>query len=290
MTTDELSQFFRKELEHLLGRGEAASVTRLVLEDVFAYRQGQRPRPLSLDEEALAHVILNRLLAGEPVQYVTGIADFYGLQLHVTPDVLIPRPETEELVEWILEEHLASRALTVVDLGTGSGCIPLALKSRRPAWQCEGYDISAQALEVARINSKRLALDVSFQAGNMALLDALLMDDWYDILVSNPPYIPPSQRDKMGPSTLAYEPALALFTPEEDPLVYYRHICATGIDVLVDGGKLYVEVNEHNSEEVLQLFQAGGYTQVQRKRDMQGKWRMLRATRPPSSVRVAWEG
>ena len=257
-------------------------MTRLVLEDLFDHKRGQSPRQLSTEEKKLAAKTLQHLLAGEPVQYVTGIADFYGLQLHVTPDVLIPRPETEELVEWILEDHPGTQVRSAVDLGTGSGCIPLALKSRRPTWQCEGWDISEAALAVAVANKERLGLDVSFGLGDMRMDEAFLPGERHDILVSNPPYIPPSERVHMGASTLSYEPEVALFTPEEDPLLYYRHIASIGRTMLVDGGHVYVEVNEFNSEQVEQLFQAGGYTQVQRRRDLQGRWRMLRATRPSS--------
>ena len=257
-------------------------MTRLVLEDLFGHQLGQQPRVLSTHEENLAQTTLQRLLAGEPVQYVTGIADFYGLQLHVTPDVLIPRPETEELVEWILEDYPGTQVRNAIDLGTGSGCIPLALKSRRPTWQCEGWDISEAALAVAVANKERLGLNVTFKPGDMRLDNAFLLDKGYDILVSNPPYILPSERTHMGASTLSYEPDVALFTPQEDPLLYYRHIAIIGWTTLVDGGHVYVEVNEFNSEQVEQLFQAGGYTQVQRRRDLQGRWRMLRATRPSS--------
>ena len=252
-----------------------------MLEDLFEHRKEQRPRQLSTEEEKLAYETLQRLLAGEPVQYVTGIADFYGLQLQVTPEVLIPRPETEELVEWILEDHPGSQVRSVIDLGTGSGCIPLALKSRRPSWRCAGWDISEAALAVAVANGKRLGLAVAFRPGDMRHGDVLLSAQNIDILISNPPYIPPSERERMGASTLDYEPEVALFTPEEDPLLYYRHIAALGRSTLADAGRVYVEVNEFNSERVEQLFQVGGYTQVQRKRDLQGKWRMLRATRPP---------
>ncbi|WP_420461098.1 peptide chain release factor N(5)-glutamine methyltransferase [Neolewinella sp.] len=277
-----MSTRYTTTLSARLGVGEASSVTRLVLEDLFGHQLGQQPRELSAHEENLAQTTLQRLLAGEPVQYVTGIADFYGLQLQVTPDVLIPRPETEELVEWILEDYPGKEVRNVVDLGTGSGCIPLALKSRRPVWQCEGWDISEAALAVAVANRDRLGVDVMFGQGDMRHNDAFLPGERCDILVSNPPYIPPSERAQMGASTLSYEPEVALFTPEEDPLLYYRHIATIGWSVLVNGGRVYVEVNEFNSERVEELFQAGGYTQVQRRRDLQGKWRMLRATRLPT--------
>lgn len=264
----------------MLGGGEAASVTRLVMEDLFRHKKGRRERVLGDTEIALAEQTLDRLLAGEPVQYITGVADFYGLQLHVTPAVLIPRPETEELVEWILSEYGKREAVRLADVGTGSGCIPLAVKARRPPWSCEGWELSRAALEVARENARRLDIDVAFISGDMRQDSAPLPDEHYDIIVSNPPYIPPSERDRMSSSTLEYEPGIALFTPEDDPLLYYRSLAKLGLDALCDGGDLYLEVNEHNSGEVARLVRAAGYHDVERRRDLQGKWRMVRARRP----------
>ena len=278
MRTDDLTKHIARELKPILGGGEAGSVTRLVMEDIFGYRQGNRPRMLSQEEEILAWTVLNRLQRGEPVQYVTGIADFYGLQLKVTPDVLIPRPETEELVEWILEEHPPESLRRVVDLGTGSGCIPLALKARRPEWHCLGVDLSEPALEVARENAERTELDVTFAHGDV--LEEGLSDAAYDLILSNPPYIPPSERPQMGRSTLDHEPELALFVPEDDPLLFYRRIAELAATALRPGGQVYCETNEHNSERVLKLFQEAGFADVHRRRDLQKKWRMVRATRP----------
>ncbi|WP_116125822.1 peptide chain release factor N(5)-glutamine methyltransferase [Lewinella sp. IMCC34183] len=277
MRTDDLTKHIARELKPLLGGGEAASVTRLVMEDVFGYRQGNRSRILSQEEEILSYTILNRLQRGEPVQYVTGIADFYGLQLKVTPDVLIPRPETEELVEWILEDYPPESICTVADLGTGSGCIPLALKARRPEWDCLGIDLSEEAIAVARENAEMLELPVTFARGNV--LEETLTGDRYDVMVSNPPYIPPSERARMDASTLEHEPSLALFVPEEDPLLFYRRLAELAATALRPGGQLYCETNEYNSEQVLRLFQEAGFDGVIRRRDLQKKWRMVRAAR-----------
>ena len=278
MRTDDLAKHFVRELRTALGGGEAAAVTRLVMEDVFGYRQGNRPRILTEDEELLAWVTLNRLHGGEPVQYVTGIADFYGMQLKVTPAVLIPRPETEELVEWILEDHPIGTVKRVVDLGTGSGCIPLALQAGRPEWLCEGVEVSVEALEVALENREMLNSTVLFKEGDV-LQGYFTRENHYDIVVSNPPYIPPSERDRMGDSVVVHEPHLALFVPEEDPLIFYRRIGELAAAGLKPGGQLYVETNEHNSDQVMKLFREQDFEQVERKKDLQGKWRMVRARR-----------
>ena len=281
LRTDDLAKHFVRELRTALGGGEAASVTRLIMEDVFGYRNGNRPRMLTEDEELLAWVTLNRLHGGEPVQYVTGIADFYGLQLKVTPAVLIPRPETEELVEWILDDHPTGTVKRVVDLGTGSGCIPLALQARRPEWLCEGVDKSEEALEVALDNREMLNSTVLFKVADL-LSDRFTRDSHYDIVVSNPPYIPPSEREQMGPSVLEHEPAIALFVPEDDPLIFYRKVGELAITGLKAGGNLYVETNEHNSDRVMKLFRDQGFGDVVRKKDLQGKWRMVRCRREAS--------
>jgi len=282
MTTLQLTQHLVDEIAPLLGPGEAGSIARLVLEDIFGWRRGSHPRKLNQDEQILAWTTINRLKAGEPVQYVTGIADFYGLQLKVTPAVLIPRPETEELVEWILEENDRDTPLNVLDLGSGSGCIPLALKARRPGWTCTGVDVSVDALAVARSNAKNLGLEVDFHGVDVLTDDPLVGlpgIKGVDLLISNPPYIPPSERGRMGTSTLAHEPELALFVPENDPLVFYRRVAEIGQQILKPGGLFYVETNEFNNGKVADLFVAAGYTEVESRQDLQGKERMVRGRR-----------
>ncbi|MFT7121807.1 MAG: release factor glutamine methyltransferase [Neolewinella sp.] len=283
MNTIDLTRHLIDELAPALGAGEAASVSRLVLEDVYGFRRGHRPRVLTQDEEILAWATINRLKAGEPVQYVTGIADFYGLQLKVNPSVLIPRPETEELVEWILESHPGDMPLNLLDIGTGSGCIPLAIKAKRPGWSCNGIDISEEALVVAKENAEMLQMEVRFGILDVltesdAMAENLAANDQpskIDILVSNPPYIPPSELEKMGASTLAHEPELALFVPEDDPLLFYGKVAEIGRDVLAVGGRVYVETNEFNNNDVVKLFERFGYKNVERRQDLQGKWRMV---------------
>lgn len=277
MTTPDLTQHLIDELSPLLGPGEATSVARLVLEDLFGYRRGSFPRQLSQEEQILAWTTINRLKAGEPVQYVTGIADFYGLQLRVTPEVLIPRPETEELVEWILEETAPGQELKVMDIGTGSGCIALALKHKRPEWTIEGYDISAEALVVARQNAERLELELVFHQVDVLNPDKGPSAGSYDIIVSNPPYIPPSEKGQMGASTLAHEPGVALFVPEEDALLFYRVIAQKATKTLAAGGHLFFETNEFNNEQVVDLLKGLGFVNVEPRQDMRGKWRMVSA-------------
>lgn len=277
MTTHDLARHLVDELTPALGSREAASISRLVLEDLFGSRPGSRPRTLTQDEQLLAWASINRLKGGEPAQYVTGVADFYGLQLTVTPAVLIPRPETEELVEWVLAGYPAGRPLRVLDVGTGSGCIALALKARRPAWAVTGMDVSEDALAVARGNAARLNLEVDFLAADARQPHFAPAPPPYDLIVSNPPYIPPSERDRMGPSVLAHEPSLALFTTEDDPLLFYRAIAREGRRALAPNGSLYLETNEFNQDAVLELLRTEGYGEAEGRMDLQGKPRMVRA-------------
>lgn len=275
MNTIDLARHLTDQLTPLLGEGETRSVTRLVLEDLFGARPGSRPRVLTQEEQLLAWTTINRLKAGEPTQYVTGIADFYGLQLTVTPAVLIPRPETEELVEWILEENPTGKPLRVLDVGTGSGCIALALKHKRPEWTVEALDVSQDALKIARANATKLNLEVLFTHFDFLQSGLGFPNGHFDLIVSNPPYIPPSERDRMGASTLAHEPDLALFVPEEDPLLFYGRLAEEGNEILTEKGRIYVETNEFNNDSVAELFRRLGYTGVTPKSDLQGKPRMI---------------
>ncbi len=274
MRTNDYFDHLQQEFSYQLGASEAKSVARLVLEDVFGWRRGQRPRLLNQDEQLLAWTIENRLKAGEPVQYITGIADFYGLQFRVSPKVLIPRPETEELVEHLLDQQDASRKLQVLDIGSGSGCIALALKNQRPSWFITGIDVSEEACALARENAARLDLDVGFEVLNI-LQD--LPKRRYDILVSNPPYISPTERPLMGKSTIAHEPALALYAPADDPLLFYRRFAAIGQDILTPEGSLYLELNEFRHKETKALFEEAGWQEVSVQADLQGKARVLSA-------------
>lgn len=219
---------------------------------------------------------LNELLVHKPVQYVTGQAFFYNLELDVNPSVLIPRPETEELVKWICDDHKASEGIRVLDIGTGSGCIVLALGRQLNKPELTAIDISTAALETARANAMKYRLNVDFK-----LLDILTATDSidthaFDVIVSNPPYVRNSERELMKPNVLDYEPELALFVTDEDPLVFCRAIARFAEKNLAPGGKLYLEINENLGKETVALFEESGFEEVILKKDFRGKDRMLR--------------
>ncbi len=213
-----------------------------------------------------------RLLTGEPIQYILGEAPFYGRSFRVTRDTLIPRNETEELVHKIIKENPKAR-LRVLDLGTGTGCIPITLALELNNPEVYGLDVSLQALEVARQNALQLGATVQFLEGD--LLGVIPNLDVFDVLVSNPPYVPVRDQGEMHANVLNFEPHLALFVPDEDPLLFYRAIGNWGQQLLKQGGKLYLEIYENLAEELVQLVQTLGYSEVQVHRDLNGKKRMV---------------
>jgi len=222
-----------------------------------------------MEEEALMEAG-RRLQLHEPWQYVVGHAWFYGLELKVNRSVLIPRMETEELVHLILQEN-GQEGMTVLDIGTGSGCIPLALKFNRAHWEVDACDISADALEIAQANARACGLHIRFH-----LLDILAEDPpgKYDIIVSNPPYITPQEAVLMPLHVLDYEPSLALFSGD-DPQLFYRRIAQKGADWLNEYGVIYLELNEFHAEETQSIFLQEGFSKVQIIPDLAGKSRML---------------
>jgi release factor glutamine methyltransferase len=218
-----------------------------------------------------------RLLTGEPIQYILGEAPFYGRSFAVTRDTLIPRNETEELVHLIIKENPSS-GLRILDLGTGTGCIPISLALELKSPEVYALDVSAAALEVARQNASTLGASVHFIEGS--LLEEPLELSKLDLIVSNPPYVPLGDQAEMHVNVLNFEPHLALFVPDEDPLVFYRAIGEWGQQILKHGGKLYLEIYENLAEELVQLLLSQGYEELRVRQDLNGKNRMLSAIWP----------
>ncbi|PJJ48450.1 peptide chain release factor N(5)-glutamine methyltransferase [Hymenobacter chitinivorans] len=262
---------------------EADSMAGLVVDHLLHLSPLQR-RMRAAEEvpaEVMAQVppIQARLLRHEPVQYVLGVAYFAGLELEVTPATLIPRPETEELVALIVAEQQATADLTIVDIGTGSGCIPLALQQALRPKRAVGVDISEAALAVARRNAARYQSPVEFvQADILTQEPAEIVAGSVAVLVSNPPYVLENERPLMRRNVLDFEPATALFVPDHDPLLFYRRIGELGRRWLQPGGGLYFEINEQYAAELVALLQSQGYTTVEPRQDIFGKDRLVRAT------------
>jgi release factor glutamine methyltransferase len=232
---------------------------------------------ITAKEEDQVLQFTNRLLQQEPVQYILQQAWFGKYKFYVDKNVLIPRPETEELVEWIIEDAIArTEKIRVLDIGTGSGCIPISLKKRMPAAEVWAIDISEGALEVAKRNASTIGADIHFL--QLDMLDSLQWTSLpaFDIIVSNPPYIPENNKAAMLPNVLQYEPAIALFVPDEDALLFYKAITAFAKTHLQKKGLLYFEIHEDLGESVAELLQAEGFSAEIRK-DMQQKDRMVKS-------------
>ena len=214
-------------------------------------------------------IILQKLRANEPIQYVFGHTEWLGLDLSVTGATLIPRPETAELVDWILGCVDTSQSLRVLDIGTGSGCIAIALKKHAPLWHVTGVDVSTEALEVAEANARKNEVAVNWLQADV-LTDNTIAKERWDVIVSNPPYICEKERVDMEARVLDYEPATALFVPDDDPLLFYRRIASLKV-----ASMLFFEINEAYGEQVCAMLRAMGYTDVELKMDMYGKPRMV---------------
>ncbi len=235
-------------------------------------------KPLPRQEGLAARVedYLQRLLAGEPIQYILGRAPFYGYTFAVNKHVLIPRPETEELVEWILENSCKKGQLKILDIGTGSGCIAITLALVCPQAAVTAIDISSQALDVARQNARQHRAEITFLEADIF---SWTTEDNYDIIVSNPPYVMEAEKAQMAANVLEHEPHRALFVPDDDPLRFYRQITSFAYCHQQLGGELYFEVNERQAAAVELLLKEGGYKQVAIRQDLAGKDRFVAGIR-----------
>ena len=230
---------------------------------------------LTTEQGTLLQGIIGRLQKGEPLQYIEGKAPFCGMEFAVNSSVLIPRPETAELADWIVCEH-ATQQPRILDLGTGSGCIAIALSKQLPQAEIEACDISTEALAVAKENARTNEVPVSFFAHDMLDLNTSLPHS-YDILVSNPPYIRQSEATDMSAQVTEWEPHTALFVPDDDALRFYRAIAELGqTEALRPGGHIYVEINQALGKETVALFEAYGYQDVELRKDIYGNERMIR--------------
>jgi len=257
---------------------EAKNILDIFYKDVMQIKQVHEVSEWSSDSQQKTFANgADRLLTGEPIQYIAGSTNFYGYDFKVNKSVLIPRPETEELVYWIVEDHKAlTQQLDIIDIGCGSGCIAISIKLKMPKMRVFGVEKSLDALNVSRINARRHNVDLS-----LFRFDFLDSSFWHsmgklDIIVSNPPYISVTEKDRMDESSLKFEPKEALFVDENSPLIFYRAIADFGLQALNKGGKIYVELNDIRSEETRQLFIEKGYSKAIIKKDLQGADRMLK--------------
>lgn len=234
---------------------------------------------LSDEEVEKWNAILADLQQEKPIQYITGEAWFYGLQFEVNENTLIPRPETEELVEWIIESQkskVKSQKFEILDIGTGSGCIPISLKANLPQANVSAIDVSEQALEVAKRNAISNKVEINFIQTN--ILEVEDLNQHFDIIVSNPPYVRNLEKEEIKKNVLDYEPHLALFVEDTDALLFYRKIAQLALKNLAPNGLLFFEINQYLGKETVELLQNLGFNTIELKKDMYGNDRMIRCS------------
>jgi release factor glutamine methyltransferase len=285
MTTAEIYNDFKNKLKTIYDDREADNVSDWVFENVTGLKKWERRenqnKEINETEFEKLKNYLEELLKHRPVQYILNEAWFYKMKFYVNEHVLIPRPETEELVEWVINDAKFERAnnskqTNIIDIGTGSGCIPVSLKKELPESNVTAIDLSEKALLVAKKNAVQLDAAVDF-----FLIDFLKKEEWetlseYDIIVSNPPYIPINEKEILAKNVTDFEPEIALFVDDNDPFIFYKNISKFAKSHLKENGKIYVEVHEEYASEVKNLFEKAGFIS-EIKKDIYGKERMVKA-------------
>ena len=267
-------------LANIYSDGEIKALTRIIATELLGVSQMtyflKDDISLTAELQALLDNAIERLKKQEPIQYILGYSDFCGLRFKVTPATLIPRPETSELVEWITSE--ATGPESILDIGTGSGCIAVSLAHKLSQSKVTAWDISNDALAVAAENCNANGCNVAFE-----LVDILAHQpggELFDIIVSNPPYIKENEKESMHANVLDWEPHTALFVPDSDPLLFYRTIAKKGLTLLKPGGRLYFEINRAHGKETMDMLAALGYTHIELRKDFAENDRMIRAVKP----------
>lgn len=273
--------FIKSELKDLYSPDEISSLTRLILEKEFAIPFADilacKFNHLSDAEMQKLTEIVGKLKNSEPIQYILGETDFFGLAFYVNGSVLIPRPETEELVQWVLESA-ENKPIKILDIGTGSGCIAVTLAKKLPSAEVHAWDISEDALEVARRNAERNGVKVIFSKRDMLLEP--VSDEKFDIIVSNPPYVTEVEKTEMQENVLNFEPHLALFVPDDNALVFYEKIADFALTNLNKDGKLFFEINRAKGADIAHLLEEKGFTNIELRKDISGNERMVMAEPP----------
>jgi release factor glutamine methyltransferase len=283
MTVTEAQQQTLLQLKMLYNEREAANITEWVMEHVTGKKRIDRliykQAALETTQVQKLENFLQQLASHKPIQYVLQEAWFYGMRFFVNENVLIPRPETEELVYWVGEESkkLTIKSQKLLEIGTGSGCISIVLKKELPGLLITSIDVSSGALEVAKKNAVTQEAEINF-----LVIDFLDEENWkrlpvFDIIVSNPPYIKQSEQSAMSSHVTGFEPSIALFVPDEDALLFYHNIASFAKTHLAQQGLVFLEINEALGKEVVELYEKEGYA-VELKKDMQGKDRMLKVS------------
>ncbi len=280
----QIAEYIYNQLRFIYDENESKSLSQWILESVLKMKPYEvslcKDKEISPNDRQRIEDIIRRLQNNEPIQYILGETEFFGMRFTVNPDVLIPRPETEELVEWIIQNHKKDNQspLQVLDIGTGSGCIAISLAKHLPHACVYAIDISEKALETAKLNASINNVNVRFICQDIfkEISSGIFPEKW-DIIVSNPPYVSCFEQENMSKNVLDHEPDVALFVPDNDPLLFYRQIAEFGKKHLKKHGKIYVETSALYGQETADLLQTKGYQQVELKKDISGQDRMVGA-------------
>lgn len=284
-TVKEAYNQFKAQLASLYSAQEADAMASLVLSDLTGYSKAKLKAfaddRISQEHQLQLHQILKELATGKPVQYVLDHADFYGLDFKLTPATLIPRPETEELVHWVLETLSDVNQPTVLDIGTGSGCIPITIKHQMPDSKVFAIDISSDALTVAIDNARMNEVEVTFVEADILNMQAEEIEKQnYQVIISNPPYVTETDKLQMHKNVTEFEPHTALFVPDINPLLFYIAITDFAATHLTKGGFLFFEINESYGTETIEMMKQKGFVNAELRQDLMGRDRMIRAEWP----------
>jgi len=286
VTINSAYQYLKNNLTDIYDERESANIAELIIEKISGLKRTERilnkQQPLKIEQINTIENYLQELINHKPVQYVLNEAWFAGMKFFVNENVLIPRPETEELVEWIVQDAGLSLTayhspLTILDIGTGSGCIAIALKNKIKNADVFAIDISEPALKIAASNAQESNTDINFSKADILQNQIKINMPLFDVIVSNPPYITKKESSEMHTNVIAYEPHVALFVPDENPLLFYNAISDFALSHLKEKGSLYFEIHENFANDIVNLMQQKGFQSIEIKKDLQQKNRMVKA-------------
>jgi release factor glutamine methyltransferase len=282
-TVKETIRQFREELSQICNVHEAFQFVWLIFDHLHGWSKTDMmlrdDTKLTVSDHLFVQKALERLKNHEPIQYILGETEFFGLPFEVNSSVLVPRPETEELVEWIIESIEPGKSFRILDIGTGSGCIAIALAKHLPEASVTAWDVSHEALQTAKKNALNNEVAVSFEQKDVLQITPEEMAK-FDIIVSNPPYVRVSEKVQMKENVLNHEPHLALFVTNQDPLLFYRKIVCLAAKSLTADGLLFFEINRDMGQETMDLLAAKGFREMELRKDLSGNYRMLKALGP----------
>ena len=279
MTFQEIRFHFRQKMTDLYDVSEIETLFFMGFEALFGKKKIDlvlHPNETLSDENLQKwNQFLSKLMLGKPIQYILGTTEFYGLPFIVNENVLIPRPETEELIDWILEDFQQKDEISILEIGSGSGCIPIVLNAKMPQAKIVSWDVSEKALETAQKNNQLNKTKVAFELQDILKVENIPFS--VDVIVSNPPYVQITEQAEMKKNVLDFEPHLALFVPENDPLLFYRKIGTLAWQHLNKNGALYFEINQYLGNETMELLRAIGFQNLELRKDFMKNDRMIKA-------------